>query len=723
MLGGCENANSEPENTNAITKPSPVMASTNAGVSAKPIPEAEVPTGQAVNAELTIPATVKLTPAATEIAKLAQAGIDSNVMLAYVTNSIHTFNLAPDEIVYFNDIGLPPAVVTAMIQHDQQIRDGALTGAASAPGNAPSVWSGGQVVPNSDSWQQPAAEPAPAAQSEAVPTAPPPPPEERPTEVTENYFYDSLAPYGTWIDIAGYGRCWRPTVVATYPGWQPYCHGGRWVWTDCGWYWYSDYSWGWAPFHYGRWFSHPRWGWCWVPGSLWGPSWVSWRYSDSYCGWAPLPPAACYTPGFGFSYYGSSCGSGFSFGLSWGCFTFVSYNNFHGHHYDRHCVSHHQAAQVYNQTTVVNNIIRGDNNTIINHGIGPDRITAATGTPIHPVRITESHGPRGANSVRHEQLGSNGRTLTTVRANVPTRNDHQVAGGATPPPREGAHGLTSGSASAGHSTSTVRGNGTRLTVPPRAGETTATPPNSSPLAAHEPTRATHQAAPVTPAVREQTPPGSLIIRSPRSPRTTVTPNAEPAPVVVGNAIAPSAPIAAPAITPPPTSGTTRSGGSRATPWLNPPAPAQNQPMTTTPGNSRQGQTPRNTRSDNQIPSPFNNSSPVQVAPPMPRSGATYAPPSPPRQAPAPTSPRYERGTPPQSYMVPAPSQPAPPTYSPPARSQAPHNTPSPQSPPRQSYSPPQSAPSSPPPASGPPPSRSSGSGSSDRGGGRSSRDR
>ena len=109
-----------------------------------------------------------------------------------------------------------------------------------------------------------------------------------------NYFYDTLAPYGTWVQVDGYGRCWQPLVVVSEPGWQPYCDRGHWVYTDAGWYWMSDYSWGWAPFHYGRWFHHERFGWVWTPDTVWGPSWVTWRYSDDYCGWAPLPPFTAY---------------------------------------------------------------------------------------------------------------------------------------------------------------------------------------------------------------------------------------------------------------------------------------------------------------------------------------------------------------------------------------------------------------------------------------------
>ena len=32
-------------------------------------------------------------------------------------------------------------------------------------------------------------------------------------------------------------------------------------------------------------------GWVWVPGTVWAPAWVSWRYGGGYVGWAPLPPA------------------------------------------------------------------------------------------------------------------------------------------------------------------------------------------------------------------------------------------------------------------------------------------------------------------------------------------------------------------------------------------------------------------------------------------------
>ncbi len=105
-------------------------------------------------------------------------------------------------------------------------------------------------------------------------------------------FYRTLAPYGTWIKLSPYGLVWQPTVSALNYSWRPYCDGGRWAWTNQGWCWKSSYSWGWAPFHYGRWVNVARYRWVWVPGTTWSPAWVHWRRSASYFGWAPLPPGA-----------------------------------------------------------------------------------------------------------------------------------------------------------------------------------------------------------------------------------------------------------------------------------------------------------------------------------------------------------------------------------------------------------------------------------------------
>ena len=68
--------------------------------------------------------------------------------------------------------------------------------------------------------------------------------------VSVSFFYDSLAPYGDWVTVPAYGRCWRPSHVAF--GWQPYLDG-EWDYTDAGWTWVSFDPWGGDPYHYGTW--------------------------------------------------------------------------------------------------------------------------------------------------------------------------------------------------------------------------------------------------------------------------------------------------------------------------------------------------------------------------------------------------------------------------------------------------------------------------------------
>jgi hypothetical protein len=111
-----------------------------------------------------------------------------------------------------------------------------------------------------------------------------------------SYFYDYLSPHGSWISMRPYGYVWVPRHMGYR--WRPYADG-RWVWTDYGWTWISEYDWGWVPFHYGRWGWDDDMGWFWVPGTVWGPAWVSWRLGGLYFGWAPLPPGVEFESGAG----------------------------------------------------------------------------------------------------------------------------------------------------------------------------------------------------------------------------------------------------------------------------------------------------------------------------------------------------------------------------------------------------------------------------------------
>lgn len=117
-----------------------------------------------------------------------------------------------------------------------------------------------------------------------------------PARMDTSYFYEYLSPHGVWVNRSPYGYVWIPYNVGY--GWRPYTNG-RWILSPNGWTWVSFYEWGWAPFHYGRWGWDYSLGWYWVPGSLWGPAWVSWRFGSAHIGWAPLSPDTVFTLGVG----------------------------------------------------------------------------------------------------------------------------------------------------------------------------------------------------------------------------------------------------------------------------------------------------------------------------------------------------------------------------------------------------------------------------------------
>ncbi len=129
--------------------------------------------------------------------------------------------------------------------------------------------------------------PAPSAVVVAAAEAPYEP---APAEVIAVYKTDLAPAAGIWVQDAEYGWVWIPR--ARPADWYPYSVG-HWVNTDCGWYWVAEgdeAEWGLITYHYGCWHRHLRLGWIWVPGTLWAPAWVSWRWGGGYCGWAPIPP-------------------------------------------------------------------------------------------------------------------------------------------------------------------------------------------------------------------------------------------------------------------------------------------------------------------------------------------------------------------------------------------------------------------------------------------------
>ncbi|HLH52103.1 MAG TPA: DUF6600 domain-containing protein [Verrucomicrobiae bacterium] len=366
-----------------------------------------------------------LSPNAAEVVRLAEAGTSDDVVLAYIQNSTSTFELSADQILYLRDIGVSSPVITAMLTRDNSLR-----GRAPAytydqklyPPTAPAPAPATQPV------QAPPPEPQPApAEPVSAPLVPQTPPpvyvSSPPPEVS--YFYDDLTPYGTWVQLEGVGWCWQPRVVVINHGWRPYCDSGHWVYTDAGWFWQSDYSWGWAAFHYGRWHLHERCGWVWLPDRVWAPAWVTWRYEGDHCGWAPLPPHADFDLHLGFRFNGVRVAANFDFGLRPDHFTFIAMRDFHDHDFAHHRLPPTEVTRIYNNTTVINNYVV-NNNTIVNQGIKPDRVAAATHTPIHKVAIRDV--PTGSPPMAATRSSAKGDLMVyRPQLKTPPRPEHIVA--------------------------------------------------------------------------------------------------------------------------------------------------------------------------------------------------------------------------------------------------------------------------------------------------------
>ena len=182
--------------------------------------------------------------------------------------------------------------------------------------------------------------------------------------VASEVFYDadSLRSNGRWVEVGEYGRCWQPSHVDV--GWSPYTRG-RWVHSDDdGWIWDSDEDWGWATYHYGRWFREEDAGWCWVPGRVWAPSWVSWRYGSSYVGWAPLPPVAIATVGIGIGGWADV-----QFGIGPLAYSFVNVRDFGAPSLGSVIIPQDQNVNIVKNTTNITNITNIVNNrTTVNNG-------------------------------------------------------------------------------------------------------------------------------------------------------------------------------------------------------------------------------------------------------------------------------------------------------------------------------------------------------------------
>src|SRR6266566_2425836 len=216
------------------------------------------------------------------------------------------------------------------------------------------------------------AEPEPVTRARAVSGAGP----------TSGYstFYTKLEPHGAWLETADYGYVWQPREAESSQSWRPYANG-RWVYTDAGWTWISEESFGWATYHYGRWTRLRGIGWVWVPGQQWAPAWVSWRKSNDYVGWAPLPPEARFDQRTGIHNWSDNY---YDIGPDQYCF--VATREFGAQRAESTILPPERNVAIVNQTTNVTNITY-NNTTIVNEGPNYDEVRAQSREPMERLRL------------------------------------------------------------------------------------------------------------------------------------------------------------------------------------------------------------------------------------------------------------------------------------------------------------------------------------------------
>ena len=225
--------------------------------------------GTAVNAQTpqNLPAGVQ------DVVKLTKAGLSEKIILSKVTQDGVSYNLTTDQIIYLKNQGVPESVIDALVQSGPA---GAPPAPVSTP-SAPPLPPPPQAEPPTPSGGATTASPPPPPPPSAPPEAGTAAPESAPAPGGEpvanfDYFQQQLSPYGTWMNVPGYGECWQPYGLPY--GWRPYYDNGYWVYTDAGMYWQSSYPWGAIPFHYGRWMFVGGYGWIWVPAYEYAPAWV-----------------------------------------------------------------------------------------------------------------------------------------------------------------------------------------------------------------------------------------------------------------------------------------------------------------------------------------------------------------------------------------------------------------------------------------------------------------
>jgi len=175
-------------------------------------------------------------------------------------------------------------------------------------------------------------------------------------------------------------------------------------------------------------------GWLWIPGSDWGPAWVSWRSGEGYYGWAPLGPG-----------YDLANGGDYSCPNDWWVFIppqYIYTGNYYRYWYGPHSNSdiiHHtdfiKNNYVNNHVTYVLGPRSHDVEQITHKPVQVYHITNSTNLTTHvhstdikmyrPAEIRPASGINGTRPVPPNVVG----------APQPVKNSQAVNAGQTTPPQ------------------------------------------------------------------------------------------------------------------------------------------------------------------------------------------------------------------------------------------------------------------------------------------------
>jgi hypothetical protein len=139
----------------------------------------------------------QVSPTAAEVIKLSKSKVGDEVIISYIENTVATYDLTSENIIYLHDTGLKPQVIAAMIKHDKLRYDQLAVENARAATNRP---------PNMDRTESEQMQPYPYPYEQGPQEIPP-----QSQNYYDNgygygyggagYYYGSFAPFGSGFNL------------------------------------------------------------------------------------------------------------------------------------------------------------------------------------------------------------------------------------------------------------------------------------------------------------------------------------------------------------------------------------------------------------------------------------------------------------------------------------------------------------------------------------------